>query len=215
MMKPGLIKVVAAVVFSVYSIGMWVTSGELDVTWLRWFSATTFVATVLLAAWDLFLWRFSLIQKIPVTPRNLRGTWKGAVVSFWRDPNYGVTPPPIEAYLVVRQTATTVQVTLITEESKSTSTLARISALNGSVVLDYLYFNRPRVSVQGRSPMHHGSVVLDISGNPPHRMTGRYWTDRDTKGELRFEGRSGCLADDFTDAKALFGDEDFSFGEGL
>ncbi|GAB3174062.1 hypothetical protein GCM10027059_45790 [Myceligenerans halotolerans] len=203
-MKPVVVKIVAAVVFGVYSIGMWVTSGELDVTWLRWFSAATFVAIVFLTLWDLLLWRHPWAQKLPGTPRNVRGTWQGKVISLWVNPETGRTPPPIEAYLVVRQTSTTVNVSMMTAESRSTSSPARVSATDGSVILDYLYMNRPRASVQNRSPMHHGSVILDVSGTPAHRLSGRYWTERDSKGELYFENRSAKIADDFEDARALF-----------
>lgn len=197
------VKVVAAVVLSVFSLGTWVTSGKLDVTWLEWFSAAVFAATALLAAWDLFLWRLPLIQKVRGVPKNLRGTWKGEIESLWRDQS-GVAPPPIEAYLVIRQTSTTLNVVLLTEESRSVSTLARVSAPDGTTVLDYLYLNRPRTSVQHRSAMHHGSVVIDVAGTPAHRMTGRYWTDRDSRGELRFDERSTHVADDFKDAKSIF-----------
>jgi hypothetical protein len=58
--------------------------------------------------------------------------------------------------------------------------------------------------VEHRSRMHHGSTVLDISGRPVRRLRGRYWTDRDSKGELEFTERSNKLADDFGEAAALF-----------
>jgi hypothetical protein len=53
--------------------------------------------------------------------------------------------------------------------------------------------------------MHHGSTVLDIAGNPAQRLKGRYWTDRDSKGELTFTERSKKLADDYVGAMDLFG----------
>ncbi len=53
--------------------------------------------------------------------------------------------------------------------------------------------------------MHHGSTVLDIVGNPAKRLSGRYWTDRDSRGELAFTERSKKIADDYLDAAELFG----------
>ena len=97
-------------------------------------------------------------------------------------------------------------VKLLTDESRSSSSLAAVSAADGSSALDYLYLNRPDSRVEHRSRMHHGSTVLDISGNPAKRLKGRYWTDRDSKGELDFAERSKNLADDFEDAAALFED---------
>lgn len=203
MTRSVLVKVVAAVVLSVFSVGTWTTSGKLDVTWLQWFSAAVLVATLVLTGWDLYLWRLPMAQRLPGVPRNVRGTWKGEVTSLWKDPT-GSAPDPVEGYLVVRQTFTTANVRLHTLESTSKSTLAQVSTPDGSTVLDYLYLNIPRTSVQHRSVVHHGSVSLEVAGSPAHRLTGRYWTDRDSKGELRFTERSSRLADDFDDSKALF-----------
>lgn len=198
------VKLTAAVVIAIFAVSSWVTSGELDLTWLRLFSAAVLVVTVLLTAYDLWLWRLPLVQRIPGVPRSVRGTWRGTIASLWLDPAKGSNIGPIEAYLVVRQTSTTVAVRLFTQESSSSSTLARVAQPDGSPVLDYLYLNRPRPTVRGRSPMHHGSVALEVSGTPAHRLTGRYWTDRDSKGEMQFDARSSKLADDFDDAAELF-----------
>lgn len=198
------VKVTAAVVIAIFAISSWVTSGKLDLVWLKYFSGAVLVATLLLTAYDLFLWRLPPIQRIPGVPRSVRGTWKGTITSMWVDSSTGARVDPIDAYLVVRQTSTTVTVRLLTQESTSSSTLARVAQPDGSPVLDYLYLNHPRATVRDRSPMHHGSVALEISGAPAHRLTGRYWTDRDSKGEMKFDARSTKLADDFDDAAALF-----------
>jgi hypothetical protein len=58
--------------------------------------------------------------------------------------------------------------------------------------------------VEHRSRMHHGSAVLDVSGRPAARLKGRYWTDRDSKGELEFVERNKKLADDFAEAMSYF-----------
>jgi hypothetical protein len=71
-------------------------------------------------------------------------------------------------------------------------------------MLTYLYLNRPDMRVEHRSRMHHGSTVLDISGSPSERLKGRYWTDRDSKGELDFTERVSKLAEDFDTATRLF-----------
>lgn len=198
------VKLTAAVVIAIFAVSSWVTSGQLDLTWLRLFSAAVLIVTLLLTAFDLWLWRIPLVQKLPGVPRNVRGTWKGTIASMWVDHATGSQVSPIDAFLVVRQTSTTVSVRLFTQESSSSSTLARVAEPDGSPVLDYLYLNRPRTRVRDRSPMHHGSVALEVSGTPAHRLTGRYWTDRDSKGEMRFEDRRSKIVDDFDDAAALF-----------
>lgn len=212
MRRTIVIRLAAIVALSVFTAGTYITSGELDISWLRFLSAAVFITTVLLALWDTWIWRFPWIQLIPGVPRNVRGTWKGTVTPFWEDPSTGKRRDPKPAYLVIRQTATLVSACLLTDESKSASSLAAVSGSDGAVTLDYLYLNRPKASVEDRSRMHHGSTVLEIAGKPAKRMEGRYWTDRDTRGELVFIRRSGKLADDYEDAVHLFGDENAPSG---
>jgi predicted pore-forming effector associated with SMODS systems len=198
------VRVVAAVVVVVFVVDAWVADGELHLGWLKYFSAAVLIATVILALWDVWLWRFPLLQRIPKVPRCIRGTWKGTLTSYWADPNTATHPEPKDVYLVVRQTATLVSVKLLTDESQSRSLLAAVSAIDGTYTLDYLYLNRPNLHVEHRSRMHHGSAVLDIFGTPAKRLKGRYWTDRDTKGELDFTERHKGLLDDFDEAAACF-----------
>ncbi|WP_346535614.1 hypothetical protein [Micromonospora sp. DPT] len=198
------IRVIASVVVVVFVAGAWLTNGQLDLGWMRFFSVAVLVATLVLGLWDIWLWRLSLIQRIPRVPRCIRGTWQGTLTSFWVNPATGKSPPPKTVYLVVHQTATLVSVKLLTDESRSTSALAKVSAVDGASVLTYLYLNRPDMRVEHRSRMHHGSTVLDISGRPAGRMKGRYWTDRDSKGELELTQRYNELADDFAEACGYF-----------
>ncbi|WFE23927.1 hypothetical protein O7621_12010 [Solwaraspora sp. WMMD937] len=202
------IRVVASIVVLVFATGTWLTNGQLDPAWIRLFSAAVLAASVILGLWDLWVWRLPLAQHIPGVPRCIRGTWQGTLTSFWIDPETGQPPRPKTVYLVVRQTATLVAVSLLTDESRSTSTLANVRTIDGSSSLTTVYLNRPDIRVEHRSKMHHGSMVLDISGRPACRMIGRYWTDRDSKGELVLSARHKKLADDFSEAAQLFTEED-------
>ena len=200
------IRIVVAVVVLVFVIGAWTTDGRLNLVWLKFFSTAVTAATVVLGLWDYWLWRLPLAQRLPSVPRSVRGTWRGTLTSFWVNPDTGNRPPPKIVYLVIRQTATLLSVNLLTNESRSASLFADISSIDGTAALTYLYLNRPDMSVEHRSRIHHGSTVLDISGSPARRLRGRYWTDRDSKGELDFDARLNHLVDDFTEAKDAFGD---------
>ena len=46
--------------------------------------------------------------------------------------------------------------------------------------------------------------AIALSGSPVDTMRGRYWTDRDTQGELVFKERCPTLADDYASAAVLF-----------
>jgi hypothetical protein len=198
------IRVIAGIVVVVFVIGTWLKSRQLDLGWLKYFAVAVFAATIILALWDVWLWQVPIVQRIPGVPRSVRGTWKGTLTSFWIDPSTGNVQPPKTVYLVIRQTATLISVRLLTDESRSASSLGRISEIDGAFVLAYLYLNRPEMRVEHRSRMHHGSAVLDISGLPAKRLKGRYWTDRDSKGELDFLERRNRLADDYAGAANLF-----------
>ena len=198
------IRVIVAVVVVVFVIGTWAQTGRPDLAALKFFSAAVLASTAIFNLWDFWLWRLPLVQRIPGVPRSIRGTWKGTLTSLWVDPATGKSPQPKTAYLVVRQTGSLVIVKLLTDESRSTSALANVSEVDGSFLLTYLYLNKPDMRVEHRSRIHHGSAVFDISGCPAKRLKGRYWTDRDSKGELEFVERSDRLADDFTEAGGLF-----------
>jgi hypothetical protein len=201
------IRVIVAVVVVVFVIGTWVQDGRPDLAALKFFSAAVLASTVVFNLWDFWLWRLPPVQRIPGVPRSIRGTWKGTLTSLWVDPATGKQPEPKTAYLVVQQTGSVVIVKLMTDESRSTSALANVSEVDGSFLLTYLYLNKPDMRVEHRSRMHHGSAVFDISGCPARRLKGRYWTDRDSKGELEFVERNKKLADDYADATGYFGSQ--------
>lgn len=197
------IRIGASVLIAFFAISSWFTSGALNLEPLKYLSVAIFFATALFTLWDMWLWRLAWLQKIPGVPLCVRGTWKGTLESSWIDTS-GQTIASKEAFLVVRQTPTLVHVTLLTSESKSESSLAGVTKTEGLSVLHYLFFNKPKMRHEEVSRMHHGSTTLDISGKPARRLTGRYWTDRDTKGELDFRSLSGKIADDFEEAASFF-----------
>ena len=192
------------IVVGVFAAGIWLSGDQVEPAWLRFYSAAVFAATVAAAFWERYLWRWSPMQRIERVPSNIRGTWQGTLTSLWVDPLSGESPQGKTVYLVVRQTFSDASVVLLTDESRSGSTLAAVSMINGERTLDYVYINRPDPRVEHRSRMHHGSVVLDISGRPGSRLRGRYWTDRESRGELDFTRRHKMLADDFDSAARLF-----------
>lgn len=197
------IRIGASVLLAVLAIASWITSGVLNLEPAKYLSGAVFAATALFTSWDLWLWRLPWLQLIPGVPLSVRGTWKGTLESSWIDAS-GQQIAPKDAYLVVRQTFGQVHVTLLTNESKSESSLAGVTKTDGLSVLHYLFFNKPKMKHETISRMHHGSTTLEISGKPARRLTGRYWTDRDTRGELDFNQRNKKIADDYDEAVSLF-----------
>jgi len=141
---------------------------------------------------------------LPGVTRDIGGTWEAQLESLWSNPVGGKVPPIKTVYLVIRQTSTQISVTLISDESKSKSSMARVVKEDGSWLLHYIYTNEPDVALRKRSPIHHGSGVLTIIDNPAKRLSGTYWTDRDSKGKLTLERRTRKLGEDFRDCADLF-----------
>jgi len=167
--------------------------------------AASSAASLLVLAFDHFLWRLPRVGRRLSRRPDMRGTWRGSLASNWKDPQTGqrIDPDP-EVYLVVRQTFWSVTANLITKESKSCSTTATIEDDGcGQYQFVAQYRNTPRASVRERSEVHHGSFKLDVGGEPVDRLEGYYWTDRNTMGELEFDRRSSKAVDSFTHAQAL------------
>jgi hypothetical protein len=186
------------------TVGLWTSGTSVEASWLRYYSLAVLAAVGVLTAWERWIWRIPVLQRLEFVPSAAFGTWKGTLTSAWIDPATGSPLAPKPVYLVVRQTFSSVTVMLLTEESRSRLTLGRITRVDGVSSLDYMYLSRPDSSVEHRSRIHHGSTSLDVTGSPATRLRGRYWTDRDSKGELDFNERVKALADDFSVAEQLF-----------
>ncbi len=194
---------IVAIVIVVFAVGIVATGGAVQAAWLRFYPGAVTVVVVAIAAWEHWFWWWPILQQLPGVPRDIRGTWKGELETFWKDET-GTSPSRKTVYLVVRQTASQVSVVLLTNESRSASSLATVSSDGTTVSLDYMYLNWPDVQVQERSRMHHGSASLIVSGTPANRLRGQYWTNRDTKGELDLVARVPQIAEDFEDAAGAF-----------
>lgn len=198
------IQVIAGIVVAVFAVGLWGSGVAVEASWLRFYSLAVLVAGVLWIAWDRWLWRLPIFKNSESVSPVLHGTWRGLLTSLWPDPATGLPPDPKTAYLVVRQTASSLSVTFLTEQAQSASTLAQVQREAGTAKLLYVYLASPDPSFEESSRMHHGSAMLTITGSPARRLRGRYWTDRDSRGELDFTERVAALAGDIDEASALF-----------
>lgn len=204
MTQKALIQIAATTVVLVFAIGIILSGDQVKSSWLSYYSYAVTAATIVLSLWNKWIWRWEWVQKLPHVPRSIRGTWRGTIESEWKDPTTGQSPPPKPVFLVIRQSATTVSAVLLTDESSSRSTMASLTEDVFGTSLTYIYLNRPQVRVEHRSRMHNGSAFLEVSGRPASRLRGRYWTDRNTRGALKFDQRRAEIADDFDEAMRIF-----------
>jgi hypothetical protein len=173
---------------------------SLKASYLRPYSFAVAVVILLLFAFEQRLWRIRPLARLLHCP-VLRGTWKGQLQSNWIDPATDHGIPPIDLYVVVRQTYSTISLRLMTRESTSRSLVASLAAPHDDVPrLASTYQNIPGLLIQDRSRIHHGALMLEVYGNPANRLSGSFWTDRDTKGQVSLNSRSQKLYTSFEEA---------------
>ena len=204
MVGKSLLTAIAVIISAVFVAGSWITNGTPSTDFLRFFSAAIFICSLLLILWDQWAWKLRPFQLLPSVPRDVSGTWETTLTSLWIDPHTLKSPKPKTVYLVIRQTSSIASVTLISNESKSKSSIARVIKEDGSWLIHYVYTNEPQVDLRARSSIHHGSGVLSIVGSPVQRVAGSYWTDRNSKGKLNLNRRSRSYAEDFEGASQIF-----------
>ncbi len=179
---------------------------SVDASLLTPFSRVVGILVLLLAAYDRWLWKLPVFARWLAKRPVLQGTWRGVISSRWKDPKTGMTPAPIEAYMVVRQTLSSLSMRLHTAESSSELLGAEISyAPDGTCELSGVYRNEPKAAVLHRSPIHHGGILLRVVGQPATSLKGKYWTDRNSAGDMELVERRSRAAGDFESARTLFG----------
>ncbi len=147
-----------------------------------------------------WLWRCRLFQGWLIKIPDLQGTWRGELKSDWVNPETGKGIDPIPMILVIRQTFSSIQCTLMTAESSSYSTTADINVAPNSedLYLTYNYTNRPKATIRDRSAIHDGAAILKIINKPQRCLEGEYWTSRKTRGEINIKYSGKDLVEQFS-----------------
>jgi hypothetical protein len=195
-------QVIIGIAVLVWALMLLTQGVTLKASYLQPYSLAVGVVILLLFAFDHWLWRIPLLARVLHCPL-LRGTWRGQLRSTWKDSTTSQAIEPIDVFLVVRQTYSTISQRLMTKESSSRSLVASLEVSRDEVpTLSSMYQNMPDLLKQGRSRIHHGALMLEVQGNPANRLKGYYWTDRDTKGEVSLDARSKKVYTSFDEAAA-------------
>lgn len=167
----------------IFSIRCFVSKGDLlvnpSVYTLYGFAGEAIGLTVLLMFfYERWLWRYNPCEKTPVLKRHYTGILKSSYDNIER-----------KASLEIKQTLLSVRVMLISGESKSNSLSASIDEIHGTKKLIYCYLNTPKSEFRNRSEVHYGTAMLCVDN--PNELTGQYYTDRKTIGDMQFTVVSG------------------------
>lgn len=150
------------------------TQAHLTVPWYMEAPSVFGIYGLLLAGFNQYAWRFTLLRAIQLvkTP-YLGGKWNGHLVSSYH--NHEKSQP---VDVTIQQTWTRVCIEFDTgpEGSHSHSDLAGILIEHaGGPVLSYNYLNEPRSSTKTMH-MHRGTAILNIRHN---FLEGQYFSGRD------------------------------------
>jgi hypothetical protein len=184
------IKAIIYVAVLAWTVILYINHAAIQSTWLKPLSTVTTIVLCAVMVFDLWLWKLPFLHGWFVKRPVIDGTWKVEIRSTWTDPATGSNLAPIEGYIVIRQTLTTLSLRLLTEESSSELVGTEIvCSSDGLYCLSGIYRNEPRFPVRSKSPIHYGAVWLKIIDEPVKRVVGHYWTDRQTAGEMEFSNR--------------------------
>jgi len=204
------VNVLVAFAAGVWALLLILQGAALPGEWWKPFSMVVGAVVLLLEAFEYWGWRISWLHPWLVCVPDLSGIWKGDLTTQWINPDTGVRPEPIQAYMVVRQTFSRISIRVLTRESSSLLLGGQFSReQDGDMVLTGTYRNTPRIEHRRRSPIHYGGLLLDIPRREDRlrRLGGQYWTDRQTLGDLSFIWACRGVASNFATAEAIVGQE--------
>lgn len=174
-------------VSAVWAAVLFFTGLDLSDNTRRGLSYLPSIAGLLVVAFDLWLWKLPGVSRVTGRP-HLWGTWKvelqpSAHALIPEGGNRG----PIPGVMVIEQTFWTTAVQFYTRESGSSSISAAIVNKTDSKQtksLLFTYTNNARQAHSHRSYQHSGTCRLDVTGTTPSSLSGTYWTDRITAGDM-------------------------------
>lgn len=159
------------------------------------------------ALFDSWLWHTKTIIRLVHRP-ELNGTWIGEFISIRDSDGTGEKAHnPEPAFLVIRQSYLTFNVSLISAKSTSYSFAEDVRRRVGDQFLAYYqYTNTPDLLLRKTSPEHDGGVKLTISGFKPQVLTAEYWTNRSTRGTYRMTKLGSQRVGTWQEGQALAAD---------
>ncbi len=133
------------------------------------------VGFVVIKLFDLWIWKYlSKIHGIPV----LAQTYEGEISSSYNDSK------TYRGILTIKQTFSKISVKYKSDESSSFSVVAAIIDSYDVNRLIYTYQSDPNANIQERSPIHHGTAILNVDN--VNKIEGNYFTERGTVGHMVF-----------------------------
>lgn len=171
------------------------------------FKPFSMLVTLLLAIGILFeYWAWKVFPfRLFITRPNINGTWKVDILPADEG------RAPIEAYVAIKQSFSSIKLHLMTPESESWLQASNIipSAKNDTYQFIGMYTSQPKAAFREQSPIHNGAFALDTHypKQNPSSMSGEYFTDRKSTGSMQFTARIDNEHNDYRSAKSAFSEK--------
>lgn len=192
------ISAILLIAAGVWGVALLLAGVPVTAAWFKPFSMVVGVLVLAMSAVERWLWRIRWLRPWLFNMPDLNGTWKVAI----RPTSPESSPQNVSAYMVIRQSFSTISLRLLTPESHSETLSAHVVRRDdGTYGLAVVYLNTTRLQVRERSPLHSGALMLDVHGDPPDSLAGQYWTDRLSQGEIILSSRNSKLAHSFDEAR--------------
>lgn len=192
------------VIFGIWAFFMLFTGIPITSEFFKPFSLVVGIVGILLIIFDKWLWMIPVLYPWFVSTPDLSGTWNGKIISSWIDVKTGEPIPSIDAFLVIYQTYSSINIRLITRESKSDLLSGNfIQNASGPTKIAGVYNSIPNSLLRDSSPIHYGGLLLEVHNGEKIILDGEYWTDRNTKGTLYLDKRMKKTCDNFESALSL------------
>ena len=138
------------------------------------------ITTLLGFIFGIWGWRWGLFRHWLVLVPDLSGCWTGTI-----RPVNGVPREEIATVVNLRQSLLQTSVSVWTARLKSVSVSADLYCDEGSGErrLTYSYTAWPYLSNRDENPAHEGAALFTVAADAT-LLTGKYWTDRRTRGEV-------------------------------
>lgn len=198
------VKAIVYAAAGIWTIAMLVSGQILSSDLLRPLWTVTSVVVLLSIIFERWLWKLPFLHAWFVKRPVLTGTWRAELRSNWKDASDTVIPP-VEGYVVIRQTLLNLSLRLLTKESSSLLVGTEIvCSADGLYCVSGIYRNEPRYQDRSHSEIHFGAVWLQVIDTPTQMLQGHYWTDRNTAGEMQLADRQKAKFQDFKSAQAHY-----------
>jgi SMODS-associating 2TM, beta-strand rich effector domain len=187
------ISVIIIVAAAVWAISLLYFGVDLSWDYAKPFSVTVAVVTGLLTAFDRVLWRywpFPLFHKTP----DLSGQWAAELLSSYVEQG-GRENKTVTGTATITQTYPSLSVRLVTGEEPNTNRSFQLAGRlirhdDGVYEVIGVYQSDPDILARGtQTEIHYGAFRYRVIGTPPDKMSGHYWTDRNTRGSIQLKKR--------------------------